>query len=100
MLIILLLLELFTGNSSSTLSHGAVVVAIFFSVIAFIIVSVVFIILGFACGYYCQRRNKHTSSETRTVTSTPEFRITESDKDLELKGNVAYCTVHPISHAQ
>lgn len=32
--------------------------------------------------------------------SAPEFRITESDKDLELKENVAYCTVHPISHAQ
>ena len=38
----------------------------------------------------------NTSSET----TAPEFRITESDKDLELKENVAYCIVHPISRAQ
>ena len=67
-------------------------VAVFFSVIAFIATSVVIVILGFACGYcFSQQRNKQTSSETRNVTSAPEFRIT--DVDVELKGNVAYCTV-------
>ena len=44
------------------------------------------------------------------ITNTPQLRLqqipqplnseSQSDKDLELKKNVAYCTVHPISHVQ
>ena len=79
------------------LSHEAMIIAIFSSVIAFIAISVIFVILGFACGYcFSQRRNNQTSSETRTVSSAPEFRI--ADNDLELKRNVAYCTVDPTAH--
>ena len=70
---------------STVLSHEAIIVAIFSSAIAFIAISVIFVIFGFACGYcFSQRRNKRTSSEARSVTSAPEFRIT--DKDVKLKG--------------
>ena len=64
------------------------------SISVFIISAVVFTILGFICGYCStQRCNKYTSSRARTP--APDFKIA----DLDLKRNVAYSSVHPISRA-
>ena len=78
------------------------IVAIVLSIFAFIASSAIFIILGFACGYcFSQKNYRCTLSKAQNVTSVSEIGITDiTGKDLELKENVAYGTVHSALHAQ
>ena len=65
-------------------------VAIVLSIVVFIASSILFVVLGFTCGYrFSQKLTKQKSSKIGKQTSG----IT----DLELKENVAYSTLHSSS---
>ena len=78
-------------------------IAVASSVTVFAVASILFFIIGFLCGHFCQKRRKSSTTATagETVppggsggqTQTPYYDDVvkqQSDQELELKENVAY----------
>ena len=78
-------------------------IAVASSVTVFIVASILFFIIGFLCGHFCQKKRKSstTAAAGEAVppggsggqTQTPYYDdivIQQSDQELELKENVAY----------
>ena len=78
-------------------------IAVASSVTMFTVASILFFIIGFLCGHFCQKKSKSSTRAAagETVppggsggqTQTPYYDnvvIQQSDQELELKENVAY----------
>ena len=78
-------------------------IAVASSVTVFSVASILFFIVGFLCGHFCQKKRKSgtTAAAGETVppggsggqTQTPYYddvMIQQSDQELQLKENVAY----------
>lgn len=86
------------GSSPAALSLDAVI-AIVSSITVFVVSSILFLVIGFVWGHCFSQKQKELPKETLT-THTQSTLLGEDvqpnsmDKDLELKENVAYGTVH------
>ena len=77
-----------TGNI--TTCDAVIEAAVASSVTVFILSSVFFFVIGYVCGWFCQKR-KQSVSKTSLVTPVYEDVLTKTvEHDLELKKNVAY----------
>ena len=86
-----------TGNTFETLSQDGMI-AVASSVTVFVVVSILFFIVGFLCGYFCRKESKATDHEVDLdKTHTPYYDDVElkqpDEQELELKENVAYASV-------
>ena len=99
-------LNSFKGNEELS-GDGKIAVAS--SVTVFTVASILFFIIGFLCGHFCQKKRKSSTRAAagETVppggsggqTQTPYYDdvvIQQSDQELELKENVAYGPIRSI----
>ena len=69
------------------------------SVTAFAVGSIIFYIIGFLCGHFCQKESKVTArtvSQCEKAQGTPYYDdvvLNQHEQELELKENVAYAPV-------
>ena len=85
-------------------------IAVASSVTVFTVASILFFIVGFLCGHFCQRKRKSSTTAAAGETAPPggtggqtpyydDVVIQQSDQELELKENVAYGPIRSIISA-
>ena len=97
-----------TQDLESRMSHEILTAAVSSSVVAFLMISILTLATGVACGYYfmLRRRRKQSSSPSRPTEPLyddvilPQTSAVEhhQEQGLELKDNVAYGTAKPTEH--
>ena len=71
-------------------------IAVASSVTVFVVASILFFIIGFLCGYFCQKKRKPSTAAAESVPpSGGQTQIPYNDdvvlqQELDLKANVAY----------
>ena len=90
------------ANASTCMDNGREAlsqdgkIAVASSVTVFIVASILFFIVGFLCGHYCQNKRKQSSAAGETVpsasgqTQIPYYDDVVLEQEVELKENVAY----------
>ena len=93
-----MLLILYTGPGGFNGLTGDGKIAVASSVTAFAVGSIIFFIIGFMCGHFCQKEKKVTAetvSQCENAKGTPYYDdvVLKQEHKLELKENVAYAPV-------
>ena len=87
-----------TQGSFEVLSRDGKI-AVASSVTVFVVASILFFIIGFLCGHFCQKNRKPSTAAAETVppsggqTQIPYYDDVVLQQELELKANVAYAPI-------
>ena len=93
-----------TQDLESRISHEILTAAVSSSVVAFLVISVLILATGIACGYYFMRRRRFKQSSSSNQPIEPLYKDVNAlpsavehhlEQGLELKENIAYGTAKP-----
>ena len=88
-----------------SLSQDGKVAAVASSVTVFIVASILFFVIGFLCGHFCQKKGKPSAAGGESVppmatggqqtqaTYYDDVLLQQQEQELKLKENVAYAPV-------